>query len=258
MAFERDFPKLAINSTKIKSLSFLKASPPDKFLPKKKINNKIKTLPALNLKINNTVTESPSFFADPKNITALRREHARTRKINDRADNLVSLGLHILDNMVCLQNPSNLDPVYMNRLALAFFKQAARNGNAFGMYLEGVAKIYGFCESAKVAAGLSITQIKGIKQIEEAAKLKCAEAQNFLGLLLTAKGNFAMCCRMFRDAAYGGHPEAPINYKKVMDFRQKLLAIARKSLMRKELLLRHKRQRRQRGHDAHGMAYQPY
>lgn len=231
---EMDPPKLAINHTNIKPLSFLDAQRKVKLVS---TNLEIKSLPTLNSENNLNIIKSPSFFSDPKNITALRREHIRTSKPNDRAAKLVSIGLHILDNMVCLENPSNLDVDHMNRLALAFFKQAARAGNAFGMYLEGVAKLYGFCSPLDIPSGL--------KQIQEAAKLKCAEAQHFLALC-SAKSNFIMCYRMLKDAAGGGHPQALINLNASKKSLLQLVAKAKKNVIHRERLRHRRMQRRKR------------
>lgn len=220
MTSEKDLLQLRLDTSKIRSLS-------------------LNTLQFRNSKSNSKLAiKYPVFFSDANNVTALRREHSRIIQSNDKSANLVSVGLHILDNIVCLQNPSNLDVDYMHKLALAFFKQAERANNAFGTYLTGVANVYGYCGPIDIPTGL--------QQIKEAAKRKCADAQNFLGLYF-ARTNFVLyACRMFRAAAFGGHPLAPINYKWATQALQKQLQKARWMAMQKLRSKQRKMQRRNR------------
>lgn len=235
MAINTDLLKSVVDANKFKSLYFLGT------IQQYKANISKSTL-----KTTSTVTflnnqkpkiKHPSFFADAKNITALRREHSRI-KTNQPADKFVSVGLHILDNIVCLQNPSKLDVDYMHRLALTFFKQAARANSTFGLYLTGAANLYGYCNSKNITTGL--------QQIKEAAKRKCAEAQNFLGLYF-ARTNFIMyACLMFRDAALGGHPSAPINYKATQQALQKIRQITLQRSKQHARKMQHRRRVRAR------------
>ncbi len=173
---------------------------------------------------------SNSSFTNKENISSWLLELQRTTKSEDKSSKTVQCALQLLQELDPKEHPQIAEVAY------ALLNKAALKNNILAITLKGIATIDGF--------GCKEDMSNGLLLLKMSAERKCAEAKNYFALLFMAKSNLIMAMRMFRDAAYGGHPLAKRNYLKLADRIRKEIRKMRFGLDKKQNRLRHRKRRR--------------
>jgi hypothetical protein len=175
---------------------------------------------------------STSSFHNKDNINGWLQELQRTTKPEDKSAKTMRCALELLQELDPKEHPQVAAVAYM------LLSKAALNekDNPLALTLKGMAKRDGFGCPEDNSSGLLLLKI--------AAERKCAEAKNYFGLLFIAKANLMMAMRMFRDAAYGGHPRAARNMEKLTTRLRKEITKMRLVLDKKQNRARHRKRRR--------------
>lgn len=173
-----------------------------------------------------------SFFANKEYIESWIQELSRTAVPNDESVEPLMAALVLL---------KHLEPNETNaKTAYSLIDKAALKDNMLAVALKGIAMYQAFGCTQDISTSLILMRM--------AAERENAEAKNFLGLLCIAKTNLMMAMRMFRDAAYGGHPRALRNYLKIAKQVRKDILKARHQLDAHQRKVRHKKRHR-RNHE---------
>lgn len=178
---------------------------------------------------------SNSSFTNQDNINGWLQELQRTTAPEDKSAKTVRCALELLQELDPREHPQAAD------LAYTLLNKAALKNNVLATTLKGIATIDGF--------GCKEDKSNGLLLLKMAAERKCAEAKNYFALLFMAKSNLMMAMRMFRDAAYGGHPRAIRNYSKIAKQLRKAIIKMRHQLDHKQNRMRHRRRHRRDDED---------
>lgn len=173
---------------------------------------------------------SNSSFANKGNISGWLQELQRTTKLEDKSAQTVRCALELLQELDPKENP------HVAEVAYKLLNKAALKDNVLAITLKGIATIDGF--------GCREDMSNGLLLLKMSAERKCAEAKNYFALLYLAKSNLMMAMRMFRDAAYGGHPRAKRNYSKIALLIRKEISKMRFVLDKKQSKARYRKRRR--------------
>jgi TPR repeat protein len=173
---------------------------------------------------------STSSFTNRDNISGWLQELQRTTKPEDKSAKTVRCALELLQELDPKEHPEVADFAYN------LLNKAALKDNVLATTLKGIATIDGFGCKEDISNGLLLLKM--------AAERKCAEAKNYFGLLFMAKSNLMMAMRMFRDAAYGGHPRAERNLEKLQKQLRKVITQMRLVLDKKQSRMRRRNRRR--------------
>lgn len=156
--------------------------------------------------------KSPSLFANPACITAWRAEAKRAAINTDdqRQKNAqhVQEALELLDELYCLNNPQNKNPLFVRQAAFAQFLEASMAGYPLGMFFEGLARKEGFGCNKDQVAGQALIQVAGTR--------KCAEALNYLAVC-SVRQDLLLTINLLREAAQSGHSQATSNLRQLME-----------------------------------------
>lgn len=173
---------------------------------------------------------SNSSFANKDNISGWLHELQRTTKAEDKSAKTVRCALELLQELDPKEHPQVAD------IAYTLLNKAALKDNTLAITLKGIATMDGF--------GCKEDKSNGLLLLKMAVERKCLEAKNYFALLYMAKSNLMMAMRMFRDAAYGGHPRAIRNYSKLATEFRKVIIKMRHQLDKKQSRIRYRRRRR--------------
>lgn len=173
---------------------------------------------------------SNSSFTNEDSINGWLQELQRTTKLEDKSAKTVRCALELLQELDPQEYPE------VAKITHILLTKAALKDNVLATTLKGIATFDGFgCEEDTDNALLLLKM---------AAERNSAEAKNYLGLLYRAKSNLMMAMRMFRDAAYGGHPRAIRNYSKIALEGRKEIVKMRFALDKKQTRARYRKRRR--------------
>lgn len=147
-----------------------------------------------------------TLFANPACIRSWRAEARRIerKELITKHTKYVQDALAYLDELYCLQNPQQKNPLHMRQGAFALFVEASSAGYPLAMFFEGLARKEGFGCNKDVATGQALIQVAGMR--------KCPEAMNYLALCAIAH-DLLGAMTMLRDAAMDGHVQALSNFR---------------------------------------------
>src|SRR5690349_1548445 len=111
-----------------------------------------------------------TLFTNRACITAWRAEAKRinAKSSSTQKDRYVQQALELLDDLYCLQNPQNKNPLYVRQAVFSMFMEDALTGNPLAMFFEGLARKEGFGCAPDLTAGHALILV--------ASARKCAEA----------------------------------------------------------------------------------
>jgi hypothetical protein len=153
-----------------------------------------------------------TIFANPKCIQAWCAEAQRVisnEKLQTfaHAEN-VFVALELLQDLYCLQNPQQKNPLQVRSAFFNLILQASTTGFPLAMFFEGLALKEGFGCRQDILTGQALIQVAGAR--------KCAEALNYLALCCY-KDNLISALSMLRDAAHDGHSLALGNFRQLAE-----------------------------------------
>jgi len=172
---------------------------------------------------------STSSFNNQDNISGWLQELQRVTKPEDKSAKTVRCALELLQEL----NPKDKPEIAV--VVHALLDKAALKDNRLAITLKGIATIDGFGCKEDTSSGLLLLKMS--------AERNCAEAKHYFAFLFLAKSNLMMAMRMFRDAAYGGHPRALRNYSKIAIQLRKTIKKMRFHLDKKQRRSKHRRRR---------------
>lgn len=153
-----------------------------------------------------------TLLTNPACISAWRAEAKRTASHAVIAHNAqyVQNALAVLDELYCLKNPEQKNPLHMRQAAFALFLEASLAGYPLAMFFEGLARKEGFGCQVDAKTGEALIQVAGSR--------KCAEALNYLALCYLKQVSITIqdvltALTMLRDAAHDGHAQALSNFR---------------------------------------------
>lgn len=155
-----------------------------------------------------------TLFANPACITAWRAEAKRVEQRSSQqalvAQNAqyVQNALALLDDLYCLNNPQQKNPMHVRQAAFAMFLEASLAGYPLAMFFEGLARKEGFGCQQDSKTGQALIHVAGAR--------KCAEALNYLALCY-CKQDLVSAFSMLRDAAHNGHTQALANFQQLAE-----------------------------------------
>ncbi len=144
-----------------------------------------------------------------ENIACIRAWRAEARRIERKElitqhSKYVQDALAYLDELYCLKNPQQKNPLHMRQGAFALFVEASQGGYPLGMFFEGLALREGFGCNRDISTGHALIKVAGARN--------CPEALNYLALC-NLQNDIVASLTMLRDAAVSGHVQALCNFR---------------------------------------------